>query len=113
MNLYFIHRFGEKITGSIHIINDLYFGGDFDQLLDLIESTEKSDLFVRFFIGYSGWGENQLEEELMNNSWIVANDFNTESLMQTNNDDLWKEMMAKQGTKFKLLADSPLNPENN
>ena len=34
-NLYFIHRVPEKIKGSIPIVNDLFWGGDFKQVQEL------------------------------------------------------------------------------
>jgi putative AlgH/UPF0301 family transcriptional regulator len=27
---------------------------------------------IRFFLGYTGWEENQLQLEMISNSWIVA-----------------------------------------
>lgn len=112
-NLYYIHRFGNSITGSEHIIDDLYFGGSFDEILEQIKSNPEQEKNVRFFVGYSGWSKGQLEEELQQNTWIVVNNHSTEQIMTTHNQNLWKEIMALQGTKYKLLADFPIHPENN
>ena len=35
-SLYFIHRYGQLIDDSVHIMGDLYWGGNFNQLKDLI-----------------------------------------------------------------------------
>ena len=112
-NLYYIHRFGDSVTGSEHIIDDLYFGGSFDEVLEQIKSDPQSEKMVRFFIGYSGWSADQLEEELQQNTWIVVNNYTIEQIMSTLNQNLWKETMALQGIKYKLLSDFPINPDNN
>lgn len=112
-NLYYIHRFGDAVQGSEHILDDLYFGGSFDEILEQIRLHPENENKVRFFIGYSGWSGGQLEEELQLNTWIVAENHNLEQLMDTFNSNLWKELMTLQGSKFKLLSDFPLNPENN
>lgn len=112
-NLYYIHRFGDAVQGSEHIVDDLYFGGSFDEILELIQQDPENIHKVRFFIGYSGWDAGQLDEELQHNTWIVVNNYATSQLMDTFNQNLWKETMALQGVKFKLLSDFPLNPENN
>lgn len=112
-NLYYIHRFGSIIDGSEHITDDLYFGGSFDEILEQIKLNAENEKKVRFFIGYSGWDEGQLEEELSQNSWVVVNNHSMEQIMNTHHQNLWKDVMALQGTKFRLLSDFPLNPENN
>lgn len=112
-NLYYIHRFGNSIEGSEHIGGDLYFGGSFDEILEQIKLHPENEQKVRFFIGYSGWNAGQLEEELNHNSWIVVNNHSLEQIMDTHNQHLWKDVMALQGAKYKLLADFPLNPEDN
>lgn len=112
-NLYYIHQFGNLISDSEHIVDDLYFGGSFEAILEQIKLHPENEQKVRFFIGYSGWGEKQLEEELMQNAWIVVTNHTTQQIMDTHSSNLWKETMALQGAKFKLLADFPLNPEDN
>lgn len=111
-NLFYIHQF-EDISESEKIVENLYFGGDFNEIINKINSNPKDKNAVRFFIGYSGWSGGQLEEELTQNAWIVINNHTVEHIMDTHSNNLWKEVMQSQGSKFKLLADFPLNPENN
>lgn len=111
-NLFYIHQF-DDIAESEKIVENLYFGGDFNAIIDKINSNPQAKHTVRFFIGYSGWAGGQLEEELTHNAWIVINNQSIEQIMDTSSDNLWKEIMQRQGSKFKLLADFPLNPENN
>ena len=35
---------------------------------------------IRFYLGYSGWGQGQLDAELQEDSWIVC-DFVTDELL--------------------------------
>lgn len=38
--------------------------------LDLVAHLEPGD--YRLFFGYAGWGEGQLEEEILRNDWLIA-----------------------------------------
>ena len=104
-NLYFIHRVPEKIKGSIHITKNLYWGGDFDQIKDLILKDELKSNEIRFFLGYSGWEENQLNEEIASESWIV--DEMEDSLFEWDMKNIWKERISKRGSDFQLWDNAP------
>ncbi|NQY07321.1 MAG: YqgE/AlgH family protein, partial [Flavobacteriaceae bacterium] len=67
-NLYFIHRVPHLIKGSIEISNGIYWGGDFNTVIDLLQMEKLKTNDIRFFLGYSGWSPSQLEEELSSNS---------------------------------------------
>ncbi len=110
--LQFIHKAGDIIEGSMDIGNGLYWGGSFEQLKTLIaEGKVKAEDF-RFFIGYSGWGEGQLEDEMKINSWIVA-DSKIEDIFSEEPDKLWREILKGMGKKFAILASFPENPSVN
>ena len=70
-NLYFLHNVPELIPDSIEISYGLYWGGNFETTKELINAGKLSKQNIRFFLGYSGWETNQLEEELNDNSWII------------------------------------------
>ena len=50
---------------------NLYWGNNLEYLFNQIEDglIDKED--VIFFQGYSGWDNEQLDDEIENNSWIV------------------------------------------
>ena len=70
--LQFIYRGENIIENSLEILPGLYWGGSFDILKTLIESNSVKPEDFRFFFGYSGWGEEQLDDEMERNSWIVT-----------------------------------------
>ena len=110
-SLYYIHTLGNHVPGSIPIMNDLYWGGDFDHLKDLVNSGFASSEQVRFFLGYSGWDKGQLKEELEEDSWLVA-DIPPEMVI-CDQQRLWKDMVKMQGGKYVLWENYPENPSMN
>ena len=71
-NLYYIHTLGEKIEGSVEIVKGVYMGGSFELLKLMLNSGQVDEDQVRFFVGYSGWGQDQLAEEMEDRSWLVT-----------------------------------------
>lgn len=110
-SLYYIHTLGEKLQGSLHIANNLYWGGNFDQLKTLINSKSVNSDQVRFFLGYAGWDSGQLQEELKENSWLVS-DISPLKVMKTD-PKLWLEMVKQVGGKYSLWENFPENPSMN
>lgn len=111
-SVYFIHTLGAIIPDSIHIRDDLYWGGDFDALKLHIKLGLVNPHQVRFFLGYSGWESGQLEEEIKENSWLVA-DISQEELMRINENDMWAESVKAMGGKYKMWENFPENPSLN
>ncbi|MFQ3268276.1 MAG: putative transcriptional regulator [Flavobacteriales bacterium] len=104
-NLYFIHRVPEKITGSVHITKDLYWGGSFEQVKTLIQNGDLKPDDIRFFLGYSGWGKEQLDQEISSESWLV--DETDESLFDWDIEGLWKDRLKIHGKEFQLWDNAP------
>ncbi len=112
-NLFYYHLFGEKVEGSVHVYDNIYLGGDFKDVKQLLTDSPEAITKIRFFVGYSGWDLQQLDEEIANKSWIVINDYTEELIFNTSNNDLWKEILQRQGEKFKIISQFPLNPNDN
>lgn len=112
-HLFYIHQFGSAIEESILIKENLYFGGNYSQLQQLLQLNKENEKKVRFFLGYAGWGATQLVEELKENAWIVVDNISVEEIMNTDEPEFWKYCLEKQGTRFKIISQFPLNPNEN
>jgi putative transcriptional regulator len=112
-NLYFIHKVPELIPDSIEISNGIYWGGDFNEIISLLKEDRLKDSEIRFFLGYSGWSNNQLDQELEVNSWVVIqNKYKNEILGKTNS-NFWKEKMIEFGGDYLIWSNAPEDPNSN
>lgn len=111
--VFYIHALGEEIPNSVPCGKELSIGGDFKALTAVLREDPEKSKKVRFFIGYSGWGKDQLKEELEKKSWIVLNSVTTEQIMDTSREDIWKKILEDLGGKFKVMAKFPVNPSDN
>lgn len=105
--LHFIHRLGDVITGAVKIGQQTWWGGDPDQLIEQISLNKVNEGQIRFFMGYSGWGFAQLELEITEKTWIVAD--NDEDLLFASESDneFWRKTVMKLGGKYRELANYP------
>jgi putative transcriptional regulator len=111
--LHFIHCCPEKIGGGIEIGGGIYWGGDFEAVKALITSYQLKGNEIRFFTGYSGWTPSQLDDEIKEDSWIVADKLNKEIIFTKNEENLWREVVIGLGQRYAHIANFPENPELN
>ncbi len=112
-NLYFIHRVPELIPNSIEISNGIYWGGDFNTILGMLQNNELCDSQIQFFLGYSGWSSEQLEEELEVESWVVTKNDAKNDIIGGCCENFWKEKMIEFGGDYMLWSNAPENPHLN
>ena len=112
-NLYFIHKIPDLIPESIEISNGIYWGGNFEAVKELILKGLISDKQIRFFLGYSGWDAEQLQEELISNSWIVTPQKDAKDIIERPYRSFWKDKMVELGGNYMLWANAPENPSYN
>ncbi len=112
-SIYFIHTLGDKIEGSQYVSDGIYIGGNYDQVIQLIEEEKVSNKEVRFFLGYSGWTAQQLDEEISNHAWIVVPVINQLEVMDFSIEQLWERYMKREGKKYDLLSKFPMDFTSN
>ncbi|MGB5989323.1 MAG: YqgE/AlgH family protein [Marinifilaceae bacterium] len=110
--LFFIHTLGNLIPQSIHIKDNLYWGGDFETISKLIKEDQVNSSQIRFFIGYSGWIKGQLEMEIEGGAWLVVN-VESNDMMDAIHHSLWEDTMYSLGGKYKIWSKFPENPNMN
>lgn len=109
--LFYIHTLGDKLEGSIEIMDGVYMGGDFDTLKDLLRIGKVKTTQIRFFAGYAGWTAGQLKSEMKQHSWIVTGA--KKSIVMKDNSNLWKNILKDLGGKYSMVADFPEDPTLN
>ncbi len=109
--LFFLHTLGEKVHDSLHISENLYWSGDFEQLIALIRAGLVEEEEVRFFLGYSGWSAGQLAAEIADHSWVVIEP-PVESILESD-ENFWNESIKSIGGNAVLWQNFPENPEFN
>lgn len=110
--LHFVHR-NSEIEAGVEVVKGIYWGGNFENVLFLSDTQQLRPDHIKFFLGYSGWGPGQLEEELEENSWIVC-DYVTEDLVfGTEPTGMWRKALGNMGGRFSVYANYPVDPNLN
>lgn len=110
--LHFLHLCPDQIPGSQQLTDGIFWGGDFSMVKDMLRNDRLDQRKIRFFVGYSGWGGNQLEDELKGNSWITA--MAKKRLVFTSDiDNIWKESLSMLGNDYSMMTNFPIDPQLN
>lgn len=111
-SLFFVHTLGEIIEGSMKIMDGLYWGGDIEVVKEMMKLKQITPADIRFFIGYSGWDSNQLDDELEKNSWVVSKT-HVDQVIKDNPVDLWTRILKTLGKEYEQWVNYPSDPSLN
>lgn len=110
--LHFLHRNSPTIESIVTVGENIKWGGDYEQILEWVRIGE-SENDILFFMGYSGWSEGQLQEEIDRNSWIVFPNATEQMLFDIRKKNLWKAVLYEMGGRFSVFANYPSDPRLN
>jgi putative transcriptional regulator len=100
------------IPGGVHIINGIYWGGDFNMATKLLKNGKINDHGIRFYLGYAGWGEFQLEQEMKEKSWLTV--VGTKELVfHQEAKEIWAKAVKELGNDFLPIIHYPIDPSLN
>lgn len=102
--IHYIHKLGEILNESVHVIDDIYWGGNFNQLKALVEQNLVELNDIKFFVGYSGWSPGQLEAEIQMGSWVI-DDMDPNYLLKISDKKLWKSSMQNKSDSYGIIAE--------
>lgn len=110
--LHYLHRRPDLIDESIQISAGLYWSGNFEQIKQSVNLGVMPESDIRFFVGYSGWSEGQLDNELSEKAWIISQT-TPAFLFNTPADEFWRGILKSMGGEFKAIANYPVDPRLN
>ncbi len=109
-SLYFIHNIPNLIPNSIEIYDGLFWGGDFNLIIDLLNSGLLTKNNIRFFLGYTGWDGGQLKNEINAKSWIPIINSQKNKILEKETSEIWKEKIMELGGEYVIWCNAPEDP---
>ncbi len=110
--IHFLHQYPDEIPGGIEVLNGVYWGGDFDRVIDLIKNGLIDPNKIRFYIGYSGWSSGQLEEEMKEKTWLTVKAIRR-LIFHHNYEEIWKDSLKQLGGDYEMMINFPIDPQLN
>lgn len=87
----------------------LTFGVEVEQAINLIG---RPGLTMRAFLGYSGWSQGQLENEMKHGTWLVT-PIEGDWLIKHDGVPLWRNLVTHVEPDLRVLVDAPDDPTLN
>jgi putative transcriptional regulator len=110
--LHFLHRCPDLIDGGVLVTDHIYWGGNCETVIDLLHQNILQQNDIRFYIGYSGWGQGQLEDELHSKSWITSQ-ASSKLVFHRNVNMIWKDALKDLGGEYVQMINYPIDPQLN
>lgn len=110
--LHYLHRKGDAVPHSMEVADGIFWGGDFETIKKLISKGEIGPNDIRMFVGYAGWSEGQLDEEMSRHSWVVAPG-SRELVFDSPRENLWNSIMQRMGAPYSFMVNLPEDPRLN
>lgn len=110
--IHFLHQYPDHIPGSQEVIKGVYWGGDFDVVVDLIKNETIDGHKIRFFIGYSGWSDGQLDIEMTEKTWLTVA-ATRKLIFHSNYEEVWKDSLKHLGGDYEIMVNFPIDPQLN
>ncbi len=105
-----LHCFS-SLSESTNIINDIYWGGDFKKILELINLGHINETEINFYLGYAGWIQGQLDEEMERQFWTLVSGEKYD--IWNKPEELWENIITDLGLNPKIATNIPDDPMYN
>ncbi len=110
--IHFLHQYPDLIPGGQEVMKGIFWGGDFESLLQVIRNEDYDPDRIRFFLGYSGWSEGQLATEMEEKSWLTVK-ATRKLVFHSKHDEVWKEALLHLGGDYTMMVNFPIDPQLN
>ena len=106
-----LYRGDQLPENSHHVFDGVCLGGDMNMVERILTAAGTTESF-RAYLGYSGWGPGQLENEMKTGSWITL-PADPALLFEKDPARVWGEILLSLGEEYRLYAEMPFDPSYN
>lgn len=110
--LHFLHNIPELVGGAQQVLPSVHWGGDFKEVIRLIKQKGLDLNNIRLFLGYSGWTNGQLIEELQQKCWLTVAG-SRRLVFHSNPVEVWKDAVRELDESFHPIIHYPIDPSLN
>ncbi len=89
---------------TLEICNGVHLGGDLNFLHETV--ADEKGAAVHLCFGYAGWGDGQLQQELLEGHWFV-HQANVKYVFETPVEDTWRNILRDMGGRYATLSMIP------
>ncbi|MDE7497167.1 MAG: YqgE/AlgH family protein [Muribaculaceae bacterium] len=111
--LFMLHSLPEVFGGSLEVAPGIYVGGGPESIVRYILDGGDLDGKVRFFLGYSGWGKDQLSSEIKAQTWAIGRPSADVNYLSGRGGSYWKKVVEALGPEYRGWLNIPLDPSLN
>ena len=109
--LFYLHTLPD-IPEAYPVNKGLYINGDFNAIKRYVLQGNPIEGKIRFFLGYSGWEQEQLKQEIIEHAWMVGNE-EPSFLLNEKSKYMWSKSLQKLGSKYEVWSRFPQVPSLN
>ncbi len=106
-----LYRLSEEPSDKHHVFDGVYMGGDLT-VVERLLTTPTGGEAIRAYMGYSGWGPGQLENEMKTGSWITL-PADHSVVFEKDPLHIWPDILRSLGDPYNLYAEMPPDPNLN
>lgn len=112
--LFVVHNSAALDPSEMPVVDQVYMGSSAEVFEDILQAgtNEKTGLTYRVFAGCSGWGPNQLEDELNRGDWLTV-PADAAYVFHSDPYQVWDCLIAKSFQNKRLLPIECKHPEWN
>lgn len=110
--IHFLHTSPALIPDAIEIDDGIFWGGNFHTAIKLLKNGQVKTDEIRFFLGYSGWSQGQLDQEMQEGSWLTTQS-NRRIIFDTPTQMIWQEAIRQLGGQYEMMINFPTDPQLN
>jgi putative transcriptional regulator len=92
-----------RLPEAIEVSRGLAWAGSVEVLRRVAAEPPRR---MQIFLGYSGWGPGQLEQELAQGAWLLA-PLHVDVVFDTPPEDMWERVLAELGIDPATLVSTP------